>query len=129
MAIGRTQDRNTPGNPLGRTPRCDVWDPIRVTHLGPRSNMAAHQGRIHDRNRPDPSLRLMPSGAVHPNITRAALRTGYSFNDEEVVNKMPFFSGLELDHFSDRLHVIEPGIFLRLSFERRSANKITIVDL
>ena len=42
---------------------------------------------------------------------------------------MPFFSGLELDHFSDRLHVIEPGILLRLSFERRSANKITIVDL
>ena len=42
---------------------------------------------------------------------------------------MPFFSGLELDHFSDRLHVIEPGILLQLSFERRSANKITIVDL
>ena len=37
MAIGRTEDRNTPGNPLGRRPRRDVWDPIRVTHLGPRS--------------------------------------------------------------------------------------------
>ena len=41
-----------------------------------------------------------------PDGSRAALRTGYSFDDEEVVNKMPFFSGLELDHFSDRLHVI-----------------------
>ncbi len=37
MVIGRTEDRNTPGNPLGRKPRRDVWGPIRVTHLGPRS--------------------------------------------------------------------------------------------
>ena len=37
MAIGRTEDRNTPGNPLGHVPRRDVWGPIRVTHLGPRS--------------------------------------------------------------------------------------------
>ena len=32
MAIGRTEDRNTPGNPLGRRPYRDVWGPIRVTH-------------------------------------------------------------------------------------------------
>jgi hypothetical protein len=31
------EDRNTRGNPLGRRPRRDVWGPIRVTHLGPRS--------------------------------------------------------------------------------------------
>lgn len=37
MEISRTEDRNTLGNPLGRTPRRDVWGPIRVTHLGRRS--------------------------------------------------------------------------------------------
>jgi hypothetical protein len=55
MAIGRTEDRNTPGNPLGRRPRRDVWDPIRVTHLGPRSTWphtkAGHMTAI-DQTRP-----------------------------------------------------------------------------
>src|SRR6516164_8112140 len=55
MAIGRTEDRNTPGNPLGRAPRRDVWGPIRVTHLGPRSTRphikAGHMTAI-DQNRP-----------------------------------------------------------------------------
>src|ERR1044071_756162 len=55
MAIGRTEDRNTPGNPLGRTPRRDVWGPIRVTHLGPRSTWphlkAGHMTAI-DQTRP-----------------------------------------------------------------------------
>ena len=55
MAIGRTEDRDTPGNPLGRRPRRDVWDPIRVTHLGPRSTWphikAGHMTAI-DQTRP-----------------------------------------------------------------------------
>ena len=55
MAIGRTEDRNTPGNPLGHVPRRDVWGPIRVTHLGPRSTRphikAGHMTAI-DQNRP-----------------------------------------------------------------------------
>ena len=55
MAIGRTEDRNTPGNPLGPRPHRDVWDPIRVTHLGPRSTWprikAEHMTAI-DQTRP-----------------------------------------------------------------------------
>jgi hypothetical protein len=55
MAIGRTEDRNTPGNPLGHVPRRDVWGPIRVTHLGPRSTRphikAGHMTAI-DQTRP-----------------------------------------------------------------------------
>ena len=38
MAIGRTEDRDTPFNPVGLRPRQDVWDPVRVTHLGLRSD-------------------------------------------------------------------------------------------
>jgi hypothetical protein len=41
---GQQQDGNRsnrgsehPGNPLGHTPHRDVWGPIRVTYLGPRS--------------------------------------------------------------------------------------------
>ena len=55
MAIGRTEDRNTPGNPFGRISRRDVWGPIRVTHLGPRSKWlhikAGHMTAI-DQTRP-----------------------------------------------------------------------------
>jgi hypothetical protein len=55
MAIGRTEDRNTPGNPLGLRPRCDVWGPIRVTHLGPRSKWPHIKAGHMTANRPDPS--------------------------------------------------------------------------
>ena len=55
MAIGRTEDRNTPGNPLGRNPAVMFWGPIRVTHLGPRSTWphtkAGHMTAI-DQTRP-----------------------------------------------------------------------------
>jgi hypothetical protein len=37
MVIGRTEDRDTPLNPVGLQPRQDVWDPVRVIHLGQRS--------------------------------------------------------------------------------------------
>ena len=37
MAIGRSEDRNSPGNPMTLQRHCPVWDPIRVTHLGQRS--------------------------------------------------------------------------------------------
>src|SRR5216683_7673629 len=57
MAIGRTEDRDTPQNPLMLRHRVYVQDPIRATHLGQRSP-TAHTGRTHDRNRPDPSRQL-----------------------------------------------------------------------
>jgi hypothetical protein len=55
MAIGRTEDRNTPGNPLGVNPAVMFGAPIRVTHLGPRSTRphteAGHMTAI-DQTRP-----------------------------------------------------------------------------
>src|SRR5260370_1008093 len=53
MAIGRSEDRDTPGNPLVLRHHGSVWDPIRVTHLGQRSNRPRSKGRTYDRNRPD----------------------------------------------------------------------------
>ena len=38
MAIGRSEDRDTPWNPLVLRHHCPVRDPIRVTHLGRRSS-------------------------------------------------------------------------------------------
>src|SRR6516225_1401579 len=82
MVIGRTEDRNTPGNPLGRRPRRDVWDPIRVTHLGPRSTWphikAGHMTAI-DQTRPrckvlakrGPSTQGFPTTAPVPGATVA----------------------------------------------------------
>ena len=68
MAIGRTEDRNTPGNPLGRRPRRDVWDPIRVTHLGLRSRWphtkAGHMTAI-DQTHPGCNKSLRGGGRPH----------------------------------------------------------------
>src|SRR6516164_2236509 len=57
----------------------------------------------------------------------SGVESGSSFDDEEVVNEMPFFSGLELDHFSNRWNITKPGVFLRFGFECGSVNKITVV--
>src|SRR5438105_8114971 len=38
MVIGRSEDRDTPWNPLVLRHHIPVWDPIRVTHLGQRSS-------------------------------------------------------------------------------------------
>src|SRR5258706_15466529 len=68
MVIGRTEDRNTPGNPLGRKPRRDVWGPIRVTHLGPRSTRphteAGHMTAI-DQTHPSCKKTLRGGGRPH----------------------------------------------------------------
>jgi hypothetical protein len=68
MAIGRTEDRNTLGNPLGRQPRRDVRGPIRVTHLGPRStrphSKAGHMTAI-DQTRPSCKKSLRGGGRPH----------------------------------------------------------------
>jgi hypothetical protein len=37
MAIGRSEDRDNPWNPLMLGHHVLVWDPIRVPHLGQRS--------------------------------------------------------------------------------------------
>src|ERR1700739_624368 len=72
MAIGRTEDRNTPGNPLGRRPRRDVWDPIRVTHLGPRSTRphtkAGHMTAI-DQTPSPAATSPCEAGAVHTRVS------------------------------------------------------------
>src|SRR5712692_9411202 len=67
MAIGRTDDRNTPWDPTALRCRENVREPIGATHLGQRSPPTAHTGRTHDRNRPDPVTPLYPCkpGAVH----------------------------------------------------------------
>jgi hypothetical protein len=67
MAIGRTDDRNNPRDPVALRRRDSVREPIGVTHLGQRSPPTAQTGRTHDRNRPDPSPLLNPCnpGAVH----------------------------------------------------------------
>src|SRR4051812_8807511 len=67
MAIGRTDDRNNPWDPVVPRHRQSVREPIGATHLGQRSSPTAHTGRTHDRNRPDPSTLLNPCkpGAVH----------------------------------------------------------------
>ncbi len=55
MVIGRSEDRDTPRNPLVLRHHVLVWDPIRATHLGQRSDRPRHKGRTYDRNRPAPS--------------------------------------------------------------------------
>src|SRR5437763_15292394 len=69
MAIGRTEDRN----PLGPKPRRDVWGPIRVTHLGPRSTRphteAGHMTAI-DQTRPS-CKKPCEAGAVHTRVSDA----------------------------------------------------------
>src|SRR6266852_3924314 len=58
MAIGRTDDRNNPWDPVVLRHRQGVWEPIGVTHLGQRSPRTAHTGRTHALNRQDPSTLL-----------------------------------------------------------------------
>ena len=67
MAIGRTEDRDTPRNPVALRRHVHVRDPIRATHLGQRSTRPHDKGRTYDRNRPDPPQLHRPCepGAVH----------------------------------------------------------------
>src|ERR1700726_1433630 len=53
MVIGRSEDRDNPWDRLVLRHHCSVWNPIRVTHLGQRSNRPHSKGRTYDRNRPD----------------------------------------------------------------------------
>jgi hypothetical protein len=67
MVIGRSEDRDNPRDPLVLRYHHDVWDPIRVTHLGQRSfgrtTQAEHMIAIDQ----TPSQLLPPckTGAVH----------------------------------------------------------------
>jgi choline dehydrogenase-like flavoprotein len=55
MVIGRSEDRDTPGNPLMLRHHVLVWDPICVTHLSQRSNRphqkAGHMTAFDQRHR------------------------------------------------------------------------------
>src|SRR5260370_16070863 len=55
MAIGRTEDRDTPRDPvmLQHRLKCLGLDPRNPS--GPAVMPTAYKGRTHDRNRPDPS--------------------------------------------------------------------------
>ena len=68
MAIGRTEDRDTPRDPVMLQHRKSVRDPIRVTHLGQRSigphTQAGHMTAI-DQTRPSCIKILATAGAVH----------------------------------------------------------------
>src|SRR5262249_52102232 len=67
MAIGRTEDRDTPWNPTVLRHRVHVPGPDPRNPSGPAVKPTAHTGRTHDRNRPDPSQLPNPCnpGAVH----------------------------------------------------------------
>src|SRR5262249_20376610 len=67
MAIGRTEDRDTPWNPTVLRHRVHVPRPDPRNPSGPAVKPTAHTGRTHDRNRPDPSQLPNPCnpGAVH----------------------------------------------------------------
>ena len=68
MAIGRSEDRNSPGNPVRLQPRRPVWDPIRVTHLGQRSiqthTKAGHMTAI-DQTRPSCNILATRGPSTH----------------------------------------------------------------
>src|SRR5688572_2595125 len=55
MAIGRTEDRDIPGNPTMLRHRDYVRDPHPRNPSGPAVKPTALTGRTHDRNRPDPT--------------------------------------------------------------------------
>src|SRR6266567_5125693 len=67
MAIGRTEDRDTPWDPVMLQHRKSVRDPIRATHLGQRSirshTQAGHMTAI-DQTRPSCKNPCNPA-AVH----------------------------------------------------------------
>src|ERR1700732_1779343 len=54
MAIGRSEDRDTPRNPTMLRHRVHVQGPDPRNPSGPAVDPTAHTGRTHDRNRPDP---------------------------------------------------------------------------
>jgi len=76
MAIGRTEDRDTPWNPVVLRHRQYVRDPIRATHLGLRSirphTQAGHMTAI-DQTRQNCKTPCN-AGAVHTWVPRSLLR-------------------------------------------------------
>jgi hypothetical protein len=67
MAIGRSEDRDNPRDPLVLRHHGNVWDPIRVPHLGQRSfdrtTQAEHMIAIDQT--PSQLQRPCETGAVH----------------------------------------------------------------
>jgi hypothetical protein len=73
MAIGRTEDRDTPGNPTVLRHREYVRDPVCAIHLGQRSirprTQAGHMTAI-DQTRPS-CKNPCEAGAVHTRVSDA----------------------------------------------------------
>src|SRR5215469_3626192 len=77
MAIGRSEDRDTPWDPMVLRHHFSVWDPIRVTHLGQRSSDRTYKGRTYDCNRPSRSA-AAPAGTMRPELRGISLLAGKS---------------------------------------------------
>ena len=79
MAIGRTEGRDTPRDPVMLQHRKGVRNPIRETHLGQRSiephTQAGHMTAIDQTRRSQHKL-LAAAGAVHTWIPASAGMTG-----------------------------------------------------
>ena len=75
MAIGRTEDRDTPRDPVMLQHRNGVRNPIRAIHLGQRPiephTQAGHMTAI-DQTRPSRLKFLAAAGAVHTWIPACA---------------------------------------------------------
>ena len=66
MAIGRTEDRDTPRNPVALRRHVHVRDPIRATHLGQRSTRPhAKAGHMTATDHTTSPLTPCRTGAVH----------------------------------------------------------------
>jgi hypothetical protein len=74
MVIGRSEDRDNPWDPLVLRHHDDVWDSIRVPHLGQRSYDRTPKGRTYDCIRPDcPAAKPSQDGGrphMGPDLTR-----------------------------------------------------------
>src|SRR5712691_279226 len=88
MAIGRTEDRDTPWNPVVLRHREYVRDPIRATHLGQRSirphTKAGHMTAIDQTHRSctkslqsggRPHMGSGPAAARHPGMTGLSVQS------------------------------------------------------
>ena len=75
MAIGRTEDRDTPRNPMALQRHLHVRDPIRATHLGQRSHRPhTKAGHMTASDQTSSPLTPCTTGAVHIWVPGSALR-------------------------------------------------------
>src|SRR5216684_4256810 len=101
MAIGRAEDRESPGNPTMLRHREYVRDPIRVTHLGQRSirphTQAGHMTAIDQTHRSCKTP--CQAGAVHtwvPGMTMALNLARMGDHRDPALPWMPASTGMTI---------------------------------